>query len=174
MYKNILVAVDGSETATLAMQEAARLNGPGVSTTLVMVLEDPAWNIPVEYSVAYDVEQMRAALLQGGKSLLEHARQQMASLGVEARVDLKDLTWQPGKSIPLALLEEATSMGADLIVIGTHGRRGFNRLFMGSVAEQVVRLATLPVLLVRAQPKPVDPEASKPYSDFPAEELMGS
>lgn len=48
-----------------------------------------------------------------------------------------------------ALLEEAQRWGADLIVLGTHGRRGLDHLFFGSVAEQVVRRAQVPVLTVR-------------------------
>ena len=179
MYKNILVAVDGSPTANVAVQEATKLAGAGVEITLFSALEDPTWNIPIEYSVAYDIEQMRESLVQSGRNLLEQAQKQLAAQGVTVKTELKDLTWQPGKSIPSAILEVAHDLGADLIVIGTHGRRGFNRLLMGSVAEQVVRLSTLPVLLVRGSDKVAEKTAEKakveePYSDFPEEELMGS
>ena len=60
----------------------------------------------------------------------------------------KDL-WD--RRIATAIVEEAAAWGADLIVIGTHGRRGFEHLVLGSVAEGVVRRATVPVLLIRSR-----------------------
>ena len=49
------------------------------------------------------------------------------------------------------IVEEARSWGADLIVMGTHGRRGFEHLVLGSISEGVVRRATVPVLLLRSK-----------------------
>ena len=55
------------------------------------------------------------------------------------------------------MIDQAEAWGAGLIVLGTHGRRGFSRLLLGSDAEMIVRLATVPVLLVRAkEPAPTD------------------
>mgnify|MGYP002392576450 CR=1 FL=1 len=53
--------------------------------------------------------------------------------------------------IPEAIADDAEAWSADLIVIGTHGRRGLSRLFLGSIAEGVIRVATKPVLLIRGK-----------------------
>ena len=56
------------------------------------------------------------------------------------------------------IVETAAAQGADLVVLGTHGRTGVGRLLMGSVAEQVLRKATRPVLTVKAPPRPARPD----------------
>jgi nucleotide-binding universal stress UspA family protein len=56
---------------------------------------------------------------------------------------------RPGQRLGEAVAEEARSFEADLVVVGTHGRRGLGRALLGSGAEQVIRLAPVPVLVVR-------------------------
>lgn len=149
MYQHILVAADGSPTSALALQEAGRLAGAGGRVRIVHVVENPAWSVPLEPGVVIDMTLVHDALLKAGRSILERAEQSLAGRGFPVESLLVDLAGSGQGSIPNALLQEAARWPADLIVIGTHGRRGWQRLFMGSVAETVLRSATQPVLLVR-------------------------
>ena len=150
MYRNILVAVDGSPTSTLALLETAKLAQADTTVRVVHVVENPVWSIPLAAGVMYDVELMRASFVQAGKDILERAKALLADKDIEARTHLVDLSEAGDRSIAAALVHEARDWPADLVVIGSHGRRGFRRLLMGSVAESVIRLAAAPVLLVRA------------------------
>ncbi|MGH8491516.1 MAG: universal stress protein [Moraxellaceae bacterium] len=149
MYQHILVAVDGSPTSNLALLEAAKLASAGATLRLVTAVEDPSWAMPLEPG-AYDQDLLHSSLLKGAKDILERAKTLLKHKGIDARTHLLDLAELPGTSIPSALLAEAQSWPADVIVIGTHGRRGINRLLMGSVAETLIRSSNTPVLLVRA------------------------
>lgn len=150
MYQNILIAVDGSPTSNLALLEAVRLAPADACVRVVHVVENPSWAIPLEAGVMYDVELLHTSLLKAGKDILERARTLLKHKGLDARVHLIDLAESGARDLPRAILREAESWPADVIVIGTHGRRGFSRLLMGSVAESVLRASTTPVLLVRA------------------------
>ncbi len=68
--------------------------------------------------------------------------------------ELLDITETGGGNIAGAVLEEAQSWPADLIVIGSHGRCGFRRFFLGSVAEELARSSHIPLLLVRGPTEP--------------------
>jgi nucleotide-binding universal stress UspA family protein len=150
MYKHLLVAVDGSPTADRALQEAARLApGDGI-VRLVHVVESPSWSVPLEPGVVIDTVLVHRSLLTAGTALLARAEQQLKEQGIDAHSRLVDLVQTGLGGIPEALQQEAERWPADVIVIGTHGRRGVRRLVMGSVAESVLRAATKPVLLVRS------------------------
>lgn len=149
MYQNILVAVDGSPTSNLALLEAARLAPTDASVRVVTVVENPVWSLPLEHGMVYDVELMHASLIKAGRDVLERARLLLKHRGLEACTQLLDL-FEMNTGIAGAILAEAEAWPADVIVLGTHGRRGVRRLLMGSVAEQVVRASHRPVLLVRA------------------------
>ena len=97
--------------------------------------------------MAFDFETYREELHQYGRILLEDGRKLGASLGLEVETLLHNL--KDGR-VAYAILQEAKSAGCDLIVIGTHGRRGFVRALLGSDAESVLRESSVPVLLVRA------------------------
>jgi len=71
-------------------------------------------------------------------------------VGIEAATKLIEIK-RAGDRVTDMIAKEADNWPADLIVISTHGRRGFNHLLMGSVAEGVMRIATKPVLLIRGQ-----------------------
>lgn len=149
MYQKILVAVDGSQTAERALQEAARLVPGDGAVRIVHVVENPAFVVPLEPGVVLDTERAHDAQLQAGRELLARAERLLKDQGVDAHTRLVDLSRTGPGSVPAALQQEAESWPADVIVIGTHGRRGLQRLVMGSVAESVLRTATRPVLLVR-------------------------
>lgn len=150
MYKNILIAVDGSPTSNLALLEAVKLAPADASVRVITVVENPAWSIPLDVGVMYDVEFMHTSLVKAAKEILERAKTLLQHKGINAKTHLIDLTETGSNNIPSAIMKEAEEWPADVVVIGTHGRRGFNRVLMGSVAEHVIRAATKPVLLVRA------------------------
>ena len=145
MYKKILVPVDGSKPASRGLDEATRLaRDQGGAIRLVHVVNefilDPAYS-PQAYSPDV-IESIRA----GGRALLDRASAAVRAQGVECDALLLESVGGPAADF---IVEQAKEWPADLIVMGTHGRRGLRRLAMGSDAEGVVRLATVPLLLVR-------------------------
>lgn len=149
MYQNILIAVDGSPVSAPALAEAVRMAAPSAVLRVVTVVENPMWGVPLEQGVLYDVEGMHQTLLTAAREILARAEADLAARGVKAETRLVDL-FENNNSLPGAILAEADAWSADVIVLGTHGRRGIKRLLMGSVAEAVVRDARRPVLLVHA------------------------
>jgi nucleotide-binding universal stress UspA family protein len=146
MYRRILVAVDESDTSNLALKEAIRLakDRPSALRLVHVVDLTPAYtDVEAPYAADY-----KKALRAAGQKLIDD----YSSLAREANIefDAKLLVVDsPGQHIYDAIEEEAQHWPADLIVIGTHGRRGIRRLFLGSVAEGVTRVSTKPVLLIR-------------------------
>jgi nucleotide-binding universal stress UspA family protein len=148
MFKRILIAVDSSETAALALQTALGLAaGWQAQLRIVHVVDLANINLGADF-----VDQPRGAdeLVKRGGEILERAGQTAASSGVAFESQLVTIeTLRPG--VADAIASDAEAWGADLIVIGTHGRRGLQRLVLGSVAEGVARVADVPVLLVRGK-----------------------
>ena len=146
MYKRILVPVDGSLTSIRGLDEAiglAKLGGGSIR--LVHVLDRVVFPGGETYTV--DVFGM---LREAGERILQQMKARTAAAGLEASTFLSEVL--PGRVCDV-VVEQATAFGADLIVVGTHGRRGVSRLLVGSDAEQIVRVAPVPVLLVRAAPE---------------------
>ena len=144
-YRKILVAVDGSTASARGLREAVRLAKSERAELCIfnVVNEYYAFAMP-EAPVAVDiVPQLRA----GGKSVLAKAQAAAQKQGVRAKTVMRETI---GGSAADAIVREAKKQRADLIVLGTHGRRGVRRMVLGSDAEQVVRTAAIPVLLVRA------------------------
>jgi nucleotide-binding universal stress UspA family protein len=148
MYRNILVTVDGSHTSEIALQEAVKLaqelNG---QLRIVHVVETVNLNLEGEFTNPNDLWD---ALRKSGEVILTKAHAVARKAGIRAETRLIEIDTL-GRSIPEVIAEEAQTWPADVIVIGTHGRRGISHLFLGSVAEGVVRVATKPVLLVRGK-----------------------
>ncbi|HVC12632.1 MAG TPA: universal stress protein [Burkholderiales bacterium] len=147
MYEKILVAVDGSEIAQRALQEAIKLARQGNSRLRILhvVDESPLWQYPDGVGVNYEtvIERFRETGRQVGAEALKAAR----AAGVEAESALLELAG--AGRVADVIVQDAKDWGAQLIVLGTHGRRGFAHLMLGSVAEGVSRAASTPVLLVR-------------------------
>jgi nucleotide-binding universal stress UspA family protein len=144
-YRKILVAVDGSAASARGLREALRLAKSERAELCIfnVVNEYYAFAMP-EAAVAVDiVPQLRA----GGKSVLAKALAAAEKQGLKAKTVMRETL---GGSAAEAIVREAKKQRADLIVLGTHGRRGVRRMVLGSDAEQVVRSASVPVLLVRA------------------------
>ena len=147
MYKRILVAVDGSRTSELALHEAidlakvlkAQLRVIHTVDEIGSTLYNPEYNQPSE---------IFESMAKAGRDVLQKAASVAAGSGVETDTKLVEIKTM-GRRIPEAIAEEVEAWPADLVVVGTHGRRGLSRLFLGSVAEGIVRVSTKPVLLVR-------------------------
>lgn len=147
LYAHILVPVDGSPTADRGLQEAIRLaSGLGSKLRLLHVIDD--FPMLAELSTISSFEAGLQRMRQYGESVLAKALSQAAAAHVEAEVVLREVT--QGRVADI-VIEEAAKTACDLIVMGTHGRRGFSRLALGSDAERVVRGSAVPVLLVRRE-----------------------
>ena len=146
MYTRILVPVDGSATSAKGLEEAIQIAKlTGASLELVNVVDELSLAIGVE-GYATHSQDLVAALRDGAREVLDKAQQRAASAGVHADIKLIETF---GARVADLIVDEALAAKADLIVIGTHGRRGVGRLLLGSDAEQILRLAPVPVLLVR-------------------------
>jgi nucleotide-binding universal stress UspA family protein len=97
-----------------------------------------------------DFNKVRKTAMGYGEEELNKAKQLAKKGGVEAETKLIEIR-QTGERVRDKISKDADEWPADLIVIGTHGRRGFSSLLMGSVAEGLVRMATKPVLLIRGK-----------------------
>ena len=147
IFRRILVAVDGSPASELALDEAVRLASTVFARLrLVHVIDDFVWANGVESANVY-LDDVVPRMRRAGEQLLAQALQKPLAAGVEAD---SELIVGPAGRICEVIAEEATRWNADLVVTGTQGRRGVDRLLLGSDAEQIVRHAPVPVLLVRA------------------------
>jgi len=148
MYQRILVPVDGSETSNKGLDEAIKLARlTGAHLRLIHVVDSLSFAMGFEPYGSYSsdvIETMKAA----GNKILQDGKSRAEASGIETECVLLD---DLASRISDTIVDEAKAWGADLIVIGTHGRRGVGRWLMGSDAEQVVRTASVPTLLIRAK-----------------------
>ena len=146
-YKRILVPVDGSRASQRGLREAIRLaKGQKASLQLVHVVDEHTVLVSAA-EVGPDLVRLMLVLRKQGAKLLRNAAALVRRNGLKCTSVL--LEAQNGPAADL-IVRQARKSGADLVVIGTHGRRGLRRLIMGSDAEQIVRSAPVPVMLVRA------------------------
>ena len=147
MYKKILVPVDGSETSTRALVAALQMaRDSGGSVRVVHVIEELAQIIAYDPYGAYPGD-LAKVMRDSGHKILSDAMAVAQSAGVAAEQQLIEGS---GQRLAEAVLHEAARNKADLIVVGTHGRRGLGRVLLGSGAEQIIRLAPIPVLVIRS------------------------
>ena len=154
MYQSILVPVDGSATSDCGLDEAIKLGKlTGAKLRLIHVVDELSFAISAGYGAvgSFDIISL---LREAGGEILSKAKARVQASGLEVDTVLIDSF--EGRVCDLVLAQVGI-WGADLIVLGTHGRRGVGRLFMGSDAENIVRASTIPVLLLR-----VDPAAAHP------------
>ncbi|MBX3260509.1 MAG: universal stress protein [Labilithrix sp.] len=141
--KTILVPTDFSEPARVAFDYAVQLAEKlGSSVHLVHAFEIPLVGFPD--GVMTISAEMASRIIDAAQKALDDLVQPYASRKVEIHTSLEQADPRD------AVLAVAKRLGADLIVMGTHGRRGIARALIGSVAESVVRTSPLPVLTLRA------------------------
>ena len=148
MYRRVLVAIDGSEASDLALRQAIQLaKGQRARLRLVHVVDEVAAQGAMPSAPA----DFWSAVRKAGARILERARARAVRDGVEAETKLLEVRSFGGlvRRVPNLIVAEAERWRADLIVIGTHGRRGLSKFLLGSVADGVVRTSGTSVLLIR-------------------------
>ncbi|WP_312569867.1 universal stress protein [Comamonas sp.] len=144
MFKHILVPVDGSQTSLKAVSKAAELaKAFGSEVTAVYVL-DPYPFTGVGADFAYGQAQYLSAATAEANKALEDVNKAMADSGVTVKTLVGE-----GHAVHEGIARVGENVGADLIVMGSHGRRGLEKLVLGSVAQRVLQTAHVPVLVVR-------------------------
>ena len=152
MYVKILVPIDGSETSAMGLNEAVRLaKNQGARIRLVHVVNELLVLLPDAYiNMGRVIDELRRT----GKIVLETAESSVRSAGVQVDTTLIEAM---GNQAGVQIVRQAQEWGADLIVCGTHGRRGIRRIVMGSDAEYIVRHTPVPILLIRSAGEPPIP-----------------
>ncbi|RQR34181.1 universal stress protein [Burkholderia sp. Bp9142] len=147
MYSNILVALDGSDTSSRALDAALNLAAEtGARLTPVYVVDVL---VPAYDAYGYDPSILIDAFREEGLRVTEDAARRMKARDVAGTPQISNVA-PAGEDVAQRIAGLAGELDADLIVLGTHGRRGFRRLALGSVAERVLRHATCPVLMIPA------------------------
>ena len=147
MYRRILVPVDGSDTSNKALVAALQLaRDAGGRLRLVHALDELVYLSGFEYGA----DVLNTAREQAMRVLRE-AAEVAQSAGVPAEQQLIE---SPGTRLGDCVAAEARQWEADLVVLGTHGRRGIGRVLLGSGAEQIIRSSPVPVLVIRGEQQP--------------------
>lgn len=154
MYKRILVPVDGSGTSSQALASAITLAITFRSRLrLIHVMEDATYLSGYDQFADYSGDLLRV-MRENAAKILDDGMALARSAAVEVDNMLFD---RPGERLGDTVADAVKLWGADLIVLGTHGRRGIGRVLMGSGAEQIIRVAPVPVLVVRSTVQPAAP-----------------
>ena len=144
MYQRILVALDGSDTSKIALQEAIEL-AKGLHSVLRLFHVVDLTTVLSSLQGPHVVE-FQESLEAEGQRVIADASASVSAAGIQFDSKSTQTFHRPVYDL---IEEEVKEWPADLIVIGTHGRRGLRRLFLGSVAEGFIRVASKPVLLIR-------------------------
>ena len=145
-YRKILVAFDGSAPSTKGLREAVRVAKHTGAQLVVLHVVNEFYAFASLDGIAPGADLV-PALREDGRRPLAKAKALAEKAGVRVTTILRETLGGPASD---AIVREARRQRADLVVLGTHGRRGLRRMVLGSDAEQVVRTASTPVLLVRA------------------------
>lgn len=148
LYKNIMLAVDGSDASDTAIEEVIKLvTDQDVRLQVIHVVDE---SIFFTGGPSFDYNSLIVELRQQGQTILDAAAQRIESqTSIKVEKYLLEQKLLQGRMAEL-IIEKAQNWPADVLVLGSHGRRGFSRFFLGSVAENIMRLATMPVLLVHS------------------------
>ena len=145
MYAHILIATDGSELANRAVGQGLDLaRALGSKVTAITVTEPWTAAVSGEWAVAFPVEEYEKAAAANAEKILVQVTQAAARIGVACDTrHVKDQFAAEG------IVEEAKSLGCDLIVMASHGRRGLAKVVLGSQATRVLTHSTVPLLICR-------------------------
>ena len=143
--KTILVAVDFSDSSEAALAYAVELAKPlGAKLVVMHSYELPVYGFPDGALVA-SVE-VATRIMQGAQTGLEAMVERYKDVAELSTIVRQGVPWEEVRAV-------AEEVDADMIVIGTHGRKGIARALLGSVAEKILRTSTRPVLAVHAHDK---------------------
>ncbi len=144
MFKHILIPVDGSPTSMTAVAKAAGLAKAFGSQVTAVYVVDPYPFTGVGADFAYGQSQYMNAATAEANTALDATRRAMEEAGVPVNTVIGE-----GHAVHDGILQALESTGADLIVMGSHGRRGLEKLVLGSVTQRVLGVVHTPVLVVR-------------------------
>ena len=148
MYKRILVPVDGSQTATKALQAALQMaKESGGMVRIIHLVDANAYMGGSGGFVSYPGDDLPGSMRDSGQKMLENAANLAQTMGVPAETHLFD---NFDGRLADVVSDAAKAWNADLVVVGTHGRTGIGRVLLGSGAEQILRQAPVPVLVIRS------------------------
>ena len=144
MFKHILVPVDGSETSLAAVDKAIGLAKAFGSTVTAIYVIDPYPFTGVGADFAYGQDQYLGAAKAEANAAVEAVAQRLTAAGLKAdtRIVEAHAVWR-------GIADAAEAVGADLVVMGSHGRRGLEKLVLGSVTQSVLTQTQLATLVVR-------------------------
>ena len=144
MFKHILVPVDGSDTSLAAIDKAAGLaKAFGAQVSAIFVIDPyPFTGVGADFAYGQD-QYLNAAKAEAGAAI-ENAAARLKQAGVDAETKVVE-----SHAVWRGVLEAADAVGADLIVMGSHGRSGIEKLLLGSVTQRVLQDAEMPVLVVK-------------------------
>ena len=144
MFNHILIATDGSEVAMKAVSVGLKLAKRLAARVVVMTASEPLPAIVIAETIAANFpEAYEKASKESAEKILREVRAEAGTIGVEC--ETLHVTNVPAE----AIIETAKAKACDLIVMGSHGRRGIARLWLGSQATKVVTLSSVPVLVCR-------------------------
>ncbi len=144
-YRKILVPIDGSEISARGVEEALRLaRDQQAEVRFIYVVDESV--IRYDYSCMADIGELIEIQRKSGRQATEKAQQRATELGVKSDAVVRE---NVSGRVSDKIIEEAGNWRSDLIVMGTHGRRGIDHFVLGSTAEAVLRTSPVPVLLLR-------------------------
>jgi nucleotide-binding universal stress UspA family protein len=143
MFKNLVVALDGSPSSELALDFALAMGKAESATLSLCSVADPkpAYGASAPTPL---VENMLADIRNNAHRIVDAASAKAKAAGVA----VQEAT--PAGEPVFEIVHYAETVKADAIIVGTHGRSGVDRLLVGSIAEGVLRSASIPVLIVRS------------------------
>ncbi|HDR9021171.1 TPA: universal stress protein [Burkholderia vietnamiensis] len=153
MYKNVMVAVDGSPSSKRALDEALKVAASCGARLFAVFAVDKS--ILLAYGGRIDPDALLDDVRRDGTAVLHDAERAISHAAVNGDTEL--IETELGQDVAERLQRYVAEHAIDLAVIGTHGRRGVRRLFLGSVAERFLRGSSCPVLLLRSD----DPAPAK-------------
>ncbi|RKT60666.1 nucleotide-binding universal stress UspA family protein [Azonexus fungiphilus] len=146
MYKNILVAIDDSDTSRCALNEALHIARSSKAKLYICHVADETLMAMHgrTFTTSLNIDNALQAIANAGRKLLDDALAEATDIDAESV-----LLEARNRRVSETIADKAGELGVDLIIIGRHGRRGLATLILGSVAEQLARIASASVLLVR-------------------------
>lgn len=144
-YQHLLVPIDGSELSLAAVRHAAQLAQlMNAELSLISLVSENPFNEADFYYASPIMKDYFIQAYANAEKALSQAKHDAAKLNVIANTEIVQ-----GEVSAKAVVDYANSIAADLIVIGSHGRKGFQKFFLGSFAQDVLVASKIPVLIIK-------------------------
>lgn len=150
VYDHIVIAVDSGETSKLALHEAIRLAKDQHTKLVIVHVVDLTF--AGEGGMWVGLEEYIKTIRDAANALMSKYEKIVIKEGVKVESYVVEMTG-PDDRIAEEIVAATKRLHGDLLVLGTHGRNGVRRFFLGSVAEEVIHIAKTPILLIRAKEK---------------------